>query len=193
MKKLQAFIFLFCCSLSAGAQDSGFLDQVTPFIMGEIHELRSEVLGENRILNIYLPEGYHPKDSQEYPVIYLLDGSADEDFIHIAGLVQYHSFEWIDIVPKSIVVGIATVDRRRDFTFPTTIESDLISYPTTGHSEKFIAFLENELQPYIEEKFKTSESRTLILEKKIDLFLRDRILLMNIISENNEFIVLDET
>ena len=162
MKKLLTFVLLFCCSLSAVAQDSGHQEQVRPFVLGEIHELRSGILGENRILNIYLPEGYNPKDSLEYPVIYLLDGSADEDFIHIAGLVQYNSFEWIDILPKSIVVGIGTVDRRRDFTFPTSIETDRETYPTTGHSDRFMAFLEKELQPYIEAKFRTSNSRTLI-------------------------------
>ena len=35
--------------------------------------------------------------------------------------------------------------------------------------------------------------KDLMLQKKIDVFLGDRTLLMNIISENNEFIVLDET
>ncbi len=62
-------------------------------------------LGENRILNIYLPEGYKQEDTTKYPVIYLFDGSADEDFIHIVGIVQFNNFEWINRVPKSIVVG----------------------------------------------------------------------------------------
>lgn len=132
------------------------------FVLGEIHELQSKVLNEKRILNIYFPDGYNPKDSIKYPVIYLLDGSADEDFIHIVGLVQYYSFEWINQVPKSIVVGIATVDRRRDFTFPTTIETDKKSYSTSGHSDKFISFLATELQPFIENNFKTTQSKTII-------------------------------
>jgi predicted alpha/beta superfamily hydrolase len=90
--------------------------------LGVIEEMGSKELAEKRLLNIYLPEGYKQHDTIKYPVIYLLDGSADEDFIHIVGLVQYNSFEWINPVPKSILVGIATVDRKRDFTFPTTIE-----------------------------------------------------------------------
>ena len=133
-----------------------------PFVLGEIVELQSKVLNEKRTLNIYLPEGYNPKDTIKYPVIYLLDGSVDEDFIHIVGLVQYYSFEWINIVPKSIVVGIATVDRRRDFTFPTTIETDKKTFPTAGHSDKFISFIETELQPFIETKYKTNQSKTII-------------------------------
>ena len=125
-----------------------------PFVLGVIDEIQSKELGEKRILNIYLPEGYKTEEATKYPVIYLLVGSADEDFIHIAGLVQFNSFEWINQVPKSIVVGIATVDRRRDFTFPTTIEKDQKRFPTSGHSDKFIAFIEKELQPFIAKKYK---------------------------------------
>jgi predicted alpha/beta superfamily hydrolase len=130
--------------------------------LGVIDEIRSGVLDEKRILNIYLPEGYNPKDTVSYPVVYLLDGSANEDFIHICGLYQFNNFEWIDRVPKSIVVGIATVDRRRDFTFPTNIAEDREKYPTTGHSDKFIEFLAKELQPYIEKNYRTNESKTII-------------------------------
>ena len=133
-----------------------------PFVLGVIDEIQSKELGEKRILNIYLPEGYKPEDATKYPVIYLLDGSADEDFIHISGLVQFNSFEWINQVPKSIVVGIATVDRRRDFTFPTTIEKDQKRFSTSGHSDQFIAFIEKELQPFIDKKYKTTESKTII-------------------------------
>lgn len=135
---------------------------VKPFVLGVIDEIQSNELKEKRVLNIYLPEGYNPKDSIRYPVIYLLDGSADEDFIHIVGLVQFNSFEWVNQVPKSIVVGIATVDRRRDFTFASSIAEDKKSNPTSGHSNRFISFIEKELQPYIQEKYKTSSSKTII-------------------------------
>ncbi|MEI8073194.1 MAG: alpha/beta hydrolase-fold protein [Bacteroidota bacterium] len=137
-------------------------DKSKPFVLGLIDEIQSSELSEKRILNIYLPEGYDQNDAKKYPVIYLLDGSADEDFIHIVGLVQFNSFEWINQVPKSIVVGIATVDRRRDFTFPTSIKEDVTKYPTTGHSNRFIAFIEKDLQPYIDAKFKTNTDKTII-------------------------------
>jgi hypothetical protein len=62
------------------------------------------------------------------------------------------------------VVGIANVDRRRDFTFPTKIAEDLKNYPTTGHSDRFISFIENELQPYIESHYHCNTSKILIGE-----------------------------
>lgn len=138
------------------------IENTKPFVLGVIDELKSAELNEKRILNIYLPEGYNVADTVTYPVVYLLDGSADEDFIHIVGLYQFNNFEWINRVPKSIIVGIATVDRRRDFTFPTNIEADKKRYPTTGHSDKFIRFIANELQPYIQKKYHTNSSKTII-------------------------------
>ncbi|TCN57563.1 alpha/beta hydrolase [Flavobacterium circumlabens] len=156
MNKFFTAIFLLFTSVLLFSQTG------KPFVLGVIEEIQSKELGENRILNIYLPEGYKAEDATKYPVVYLLDGSADEDFIHIAGLVQFNSFEWINQVPKSIVVGIATVDRRRDFTFPTSIEKDQKRYATSGHSDKFIAFIEKELQPFIDKKYKTNASKTII-------------------------------
>ncbi|MBS1737561.1 MAG: alpha/beta hydrolase [Bacteroidetes bacterium] len=138
------------------------MENTRPFVLGRIDQLNSKILQEDRILNIYLPEGYSSKDTTRYPVVYLLDGSADEDFIHITGIYQFYTFPWMNRVPKSIIVGIATVDRRRDYTFPTSLESDKKLYPTTGHSAAFIDFIEKELQPYIQNKYKTSTSRTLI-------------------------------
>jgi len=163
--RLIAIIFLlsFSTTFAFGQQKKAPLGEPTkPFILGVIDEIQSKELSEKRVLNIYLPEGYNQTDTTKYPVIYLLDGSADEDFIHVVGLVQFNSFEWINQVPKSIVVGIATVDRRRDFTFPSTIVEDKKAYPTTGHSDKFILFLEKELQPFIAAKYKTNSNKTII-------------------------------
>jgi predicted alpha/beta superfamily hydrolase len=147
-----------------------------PFVLGVIDEIQSKELSEIRILNIYLPEGYNQNDTIKYPVIYLLDGSADEDFIHIVGLVQFNSFEWINQVPKSIIVGIATVNRRRDYTFPTTIQADKKAYPTSGHSDKFISFIEKELQPFIETKYNTNNDKTIIGQSLGGLFATEVLL-----------------
>lgn len=151
-----SFITVFISFLTTTAQTK----EEKIFPLGIIRQLYSVELNENRTLNIYLPEGYH-KDSS-YPVIYLLDGSADEDFIHVAGLVQFYNFPWVNVLPKSIVVGIANVDRRRDFTFPTTIEKDKNDFPTTGGSEKFIRFIEKELQPYINNSFKVTGNNMIV-------------------------------
>jgi predicted alpha/beta superfamily hydrolase len=159
MKLFFAFLFCIIPALPCFAQKT---NKIKPFVLGHETEFKSAILGEKRILNISLPEGYNAKDTVRYPVIYLLDGSANEDFIHISGLVQYSSFEWVNYIPKSIVVGIATINRRRDFTFPSTVEEQTKAYPEAGHSDKFIAFIEKELQPFIERYYHTNASKTII-------------------------------
>ncbi|HEX8277545.1 MAG TPA: alpha/beta hydrolase-fold protein, partial [Segetibacter sp.] len=165
-KEILALVPLLYCllsSLTVVAQNSGEgLPRTKPFVLGVVDEVQSVELAEKRILNIYLPEGYNKNDTIRYPVVYLLDGSADEDFIHVVGLYQFNNFSWIDRVPKSIIVGIATVDRRRDFTYPTTIKGDKKRYPTTGHSDRFINFIQKELQPYIEKNYKATSARSII-------------------------------
>lgn len=151
MKKVVLCFFVFITNFCFAQQDLS---------LGKIYQLPSKILKENRVLNIYTPEGYHPDSAKTYPVIYLLDGSANEDFIHITGIVQFLTM--IEAMPKSIVVGIANVDRRRDFTFPTSIIKDKQDFPTTGSSAKFINFLADELQPFVQKIFKTNSEKTII-------------------------------
>lgn len=149
------------CSFVLAQKETQLLNTV-PLSIGESVEFQSKVLNENRILNIYLPNEYSKDTSKKYPVIYLLDGSIDEDFIHIAGLVQFGSFSWINMIPESIVVGISNVDRKRDFTFPTNNQKDKKDFPTTGKSQSFIDFIKKELQPLIDGQYKTDSDKTLI-------------------------------
>ncbi|MEP1384469.1 MAG: alpha/beta hydrolase-fold protein [Paraglaciecola sp.] len=181
IKTTVIFIVLLVCH-QVLADDANKEVEVTALSIGERVVLQSEVLNENRVINVYLPQGYSKALVKDYPVIYLLDGSIEEDFIHIAGLVQFGSFSWVEMLPESIVVGISNVDRRRDFTFPTGNERDKKDFPTTGHSQSFIRFIETELQPYIDAKYRTTSTKTLIgqslggllateiLFKKPDLF-----------------------
>ena len=159
MKKL--FLLFSLVSLQSLAQEAEPSVQSTHLLIGETLEFSSEVLGEKRILHVYLPHEY--SQDSVYPVIYLLDGSLDEDMIHISGLVQFHSFSWIHNLPPSIVVGIANVDRERDMTFPTTVAEDQEKLPTNGRSADFIRFLEEEVQALVENRYSLQEGeRTLI-------------------------------
>jgi predicted alpha/beta superfamily hydrolase len=138
----------------------GQIEKIKPFSIGEIVTLHSTILSENRILNIVLPEAYETNQNEKYSVIYLLDGSTNEDILHVSGLVQFFNLQFK--MPKCIIVGISNVDRKRDFTFPTTIKKDKEDYPTTGGSEKFIRFLEEELIPYVNSNYHTNGTSYLL-------------------------------
>lgn len=156
---------------------------VKPLNIGEIRTIKSKILNEERALNIYLPQGFDKAKS--YPIIYLLDGSMNEDFIHVTGLIQF--FNLMYAMPETIVVGIANIDRKRDFTFHTDLKDLQKDYPTTGHSDKFINFLEKELKPYIESQFKTTD--TYLFGQSLGGLLAAEILLKKPELFNNYFII----
>lgn len=134
----------------------------TPICIGHQVKFQSQELEQERFVNIYLPTSYHKDSSQTYPVIYLLDGSLDEDFIHIAGLTQFHSYPWLEHMPECIVVGIENINRYHDFTYPSDKHEDLKINIDNGGSPEFIAFIENELQPYIDQHYNCDSINTII-------------------------------
>lgn len=131
-----------------------------PFTFGETRTLRSAILGQDRTINVALPPGFSPDSATTYPVIYLLDGSADEDFVHIAGLVQFMAT--YALMPPSIVVGIGNVDRGHDFTYPTRNDSDKVWVPNSGGSADFLRFIAEELLPFVDGHYRTNGHRTLV-------------------------------
>ncbi len=177
-------LFIFCSILfafqSVALAQTG---NVKPLTIGEIRTIKSKILNEDRTVNIYLPQNFNKTKS--YPVIYLLDGSMNEDFIHVTGLVQF--FNQMYSMPETIVVGIANVDRKRDFTFHTDLKDLQKDYPTTGHSDKFIGFLEKELKPYIESQFKTKDKY--LFGQSLGGLLATEILLKKPEMFNNYFII----
>ncbi len=155
------FILLMTSNLLFGQKPPEQISE-TDFTIGKTIIFKSSVLDENRDLNIYLPLSYSKDSIKTYPVIYLLDGSKDEDFIHVSGIVQFGSFSWINMIPESIVIGISNVDRKRDFTYPSENVLDQKEFPSSGGSEKFITFLETEVQTFIDANFRTTKNKTLI-------------------------------
>ena len=136
--------------------------QKKPLVIGESIIYQSKALAEPRQVNVYLPATYTNSKDKAYPVIYLLDGGLDEDLVHMSGLTQFLSFSWINTMPEAIVVGIKNVDRRRDFTYPSTDETDRRELPTSGKSAAFITHLKQELMPMINSNYRTTADSTLV-------------------------------
>jgi len=150
------------CLLAAYAQAD---NRIT---IGEILSIRSEILGEDRPYAVYLPESYNDEDSSPitYPVLYLLDGGAH--FHSTTGVVQYMSAGngSNTQIPEMIVVAIPNTDRMRDLS-PThsTVGpdgKDMPFFETSGGGDKFLQFIEEELQPEIESSFRTQPFNVLV-------------------------------
>lgn len=127
--------------------------------LGRTETITSAVLNESRPLNVLLPYGYE-KGDRKYPVIYLLDGGTSEDWFHAASLFDF--LATYEVIPPHIVVGVGNVDRRRDFTMPSSDPADLKAAPTSGGAQRFMDFVERELIPHVEKSYRAGGTRTLV-------------------------------
>lgn len=128
--------------------------------LGQQYTIDSKELAEQRRINLWLPASYQATGEQTYPVLFVLDGGMDEDFLHIVGLVNYLST--YQRMPETIVIGVVNVDRKRDFTTPSDNPEDRAEVPQHGGSERFIRFLSNELMPWVQQNFRINDERTLL-------------------------------
>ena len=124
------------------------------------HSIQSKILNEERIYEVSLPDSYYLKETSQkkYPVLILLDGNVF--FKSISGMVNYMSSDsyrsWK--IPEMIVVAIHNVDRRKDFT-PDKIVT--VRENNSGGGDNFLNFLEKELLPEIDSKYRTTTNRIL--------------------------------
>lgn len=129
--------------------------KVQDLTIGDRFTVHSKVLDEDRTMLIALPKSY--SDSKErYPVLYVLDG--EFFFYQAMAAVQFLSectYIRTHPIPEMLVVGIVNVDRNRDYT-PThaPVQGDL-RYPTSGGAAKFLKFLQSELIPLINARYRT--------------------------------------
>ena len=159
-RKIISFIAIGICLLfletvhAQSQQKAPFLYQV-----GTPDSLYSNILQEQRDLWLELPESYDPSSPLQYPVVFVLDGG-----VQMKGLLTVYSYYQGHHLPDMILVGIANrTNRTRDLTTSqiTTRNGGAVN-EETGGAEKFTEFIQNELIPYVEKKYKASSYRTLI-------------------------------
>lgn len=142
--------------------------QPVPISIGETHRIASRSLAQERAVNVYLPADY-ATSGKSYPVLYLIDGGMDQDFLHVVGTSALGAV-WARS-QSVIIVGIATQDRRRELTGLTQDQALLRQYPTAGHSAIFRAFIRNEVMPMVAGRYRTNGESGVIGESLAGLFI----------------------
>lgn len=138
---------LLLLSLAADAQD------ISPPAPQRL-TLHSAMLNEDRTIWVRTPRGYD-QGTSAYSVLYLMDGPGHINEIGstIDFLVEH------DRMPPLIVVGIANTDRTRDLTPSHSDEKKpdgTEASPTSGGGDRFLDFIQKELMPEIEKRYRTS-------------------------------------
>jgi predicted alpha/beta superfamily hydrolase len=142
--------------------------EVTPIMFGETFQLASQILGQRRTINVYLPPDY-AKSSEAFPVLYMPDGGMAEDFPHITGLVDVQIRN--GVIRPMIVVGVENIERRHDLTPATSSADDLEVAPHAGGADTFRRFLRDELRPRIASHYRTTAETALLGESLAGLFV----------------------
>jgi predicted alpha/beta superfamily hydrolase len=146
-----------------------------PASIGETFTLDSKILGQQRVINVYVPPGYATTPDARYPVLYMPDGGLAEDFEHVVGDVDISIKN--AVIRPVIVVGVENIERRHDVTGPTATPSEQAAAPHAGGSSTFRRFLGDELKPYIAAHYRTTAESALIGESLAGLFVIETALL----------------
>ena len=130
--------------------------------------IQSKIMNEKRTVIIHLPESYTTNPNKKYPVMYVLDGTSQDN--HTA--VKIDILSKLELFPEAIVVGIPNTSghRSRDQT-PHYMKVDIDKDDSElGNGDNFLKFIETELITYIETNYRTNGFRTLSGNSRGGLF-----------------------
>ena len=118
--------------------------------------IKSGVLAEEREILVRTPAGYEA-NKLSYPVLYMTDGDAHMG--HTASTIEFLARN--GRISELIVVGIINTDRTRDLTPTKATGAGAAQFPTAGGADKFLNFIESELIPEIEKRYRVQPYRIL--------------------------------
>ena len=122
--------------------------------IGDYIKIHSDVLREERIVLVSLPEDYR-KSEKTYPVLFKLDGDKD-NFLQASSAADYLS-DMTDDAPEPIIIGIENTDRYRDML-------------PDQKANSFIQFISTELIPFVNRNYRTNGFRILSGQSLSSLF-----------------------
>jgi predicted alpha/beta superfamily hydrolase len=137
------------------------------------YTLRSETLGMERRITVYPAPGDNPRSSRRYPVLYSLDGQSFRHnrlpaiwvrVLNAAGLTE----------PLVVVAIHGEGTRDIDFRPPNPVPAHN-DPPIAGRDAAFVAFLRDELFPFVDRRYRSSAYRIISGHSLGGFFAVDRL------------------
>lgn len=144
----------------------------------ELYTIKSKHTGKRYRITVGLPYDYDDKPSKKWPVVYLTDGNWY--FGMVADTVRVMSF--CETTTDAIVVGIGYPENRKHRSpleeffrraFDLTpvpdekVEKEHTKFAKqktiTGGADKFIEFIQNELFPFVNEKYRVAPRKRVLV------------------------------
>jgi predicted alpha/beta superfamily hydrolase len=117
-----------------------------PLIVAQSFNFPSKVMAEDREFLVHLPKNYH-QSNKKYPVLYITDGASG---ISKISAITSHLSGNSKRIPPMIVVGVTNAGSR--FKDLNNNES----------SKQFLNFMTSELQPFINQQYRTDGENLLL-------------------------------
>ncbi len=121
---------------------------------GKLDSLHSAVLNQKRFVEVFVPPSYKPGSPDKYDVLYVLDGG-NWNMSVVTPLQRFIQKE--GHMPPTIIVSVMGIDRNIELT-PTVLKT---WNAPTGGADKFLAYIKDELIPYINNTYPSNGDNTL--------------------------------
>lgn len=127
--------------------------------------IESKVVGDKFRIDVIPPPGY-AGEQNTYPVVYVTDANYLLPSVAASYLAQA-----TEEFPKMIIVGIGwdvpSIRRIRVRDFSPTCDKEFqaknsMTNNECGQADKFVSFIKDELQPFIDKNYRTNQEKTLV-------------------------------
>ncbi|MGB3739466.1 MAG: alpha/beta hydrolase-fold protein [Pontixanthobacter sp.] len=150
-----------------------------PIVSGSVHRIASRVYGDERILTVRLPRGYHDEPERRYPVMFSVDGGPEQDFDLLSGIAAEAEFS--GSFEPFILIGIRTADRYNQLTPQWTqlprsrLDDAFGGRIVPGGADRFRDYLALDVVPWATQRYRTD--RTILTAASLGgLFVLDTFL-----------------
>lgn len=123
--------------------------------IGKRDKVYSEILQQDREFSVYLPPSYNTSVSQKYPMLYILDG--DYNFQYVAGFLELQG-AISEIIPEMILVAISGKGTNE---YRKNCKPNIDGVEDSGNAKEVVNFIEKELIPYVNKNYKASDYKIL--------------------------------
>ncbi len=120
----------------------------------KLDSIISSILNQKRFVQVFLPDSYKSDSKDKYDVLYVLDGG-NWNMSVVAPLQRFIQNE--GHMPPTIIVSVMGIDRNIELT-PTVLKS---WNGPTGGADKFLAYIKDELVPYINKTYPSNGDNTI--------------------------------
>ena len=156
MKHVKLYLLAMC---SLFAKIAMAQETAKDYITGKQVFMKSEVLNEDRKLLVSLPSNYD-KSVHDYPVIYVMDA----EFLFDLTQAMVNIRAQRNYMPQSIIVGIVNnTGKRSDMALILKNKEGREFFGGYGgKSKEYVTFLKKEVIPFVEQKYRANQYRTII-------------------------------